>query len=481
MTNKFDRTSQDISINENGRNNANYLLERSSLFGANDNETMDEDNNSCNKSIDENELEMTKGMPLRTSNKTKLNINKKNLNILNNHLDFNVYDDDYDKTKFNDVEDNDNADHNLFSSIINQNQNDSTLLIKGVDNLCSMSSNRFSWLIYNKISENIKISFCVSPLSLYIMLACLYLCSKNQTEINLKNMCGFPDKNILYEGLHELFETKKNVLVLVNILFINSSIQINPVYSKYISNVLMIDTINNNLVKSKIDNINIWFDDFIHPKSNNISKNIITKDMLYNKTSQSINFICIKSNKYKNKNNIIINKQFNGYNGYNRIVPMIQKFDISVYYYEDSMVRAIETKYDSNYNIGFIMSKNTDNSKYNITIKYIDEIIKNYDGIVIEEIMVPKFKHENKYQFKNLLNTIGIFDVTELYELCEKNINLDNIIQYCNFTLSDILRVEQYNINFKKERSVRFIADKPFTYYIRNNIKNNYILIGSFT
>jgi hypothetical protein len=409
---------------------------------------------------------MEVGMPLRG-----MSNNKKDDNIhINKHLDFDVYIDDNTKDNQYEIEYNDpfskNNTNTFFSDI---NETTSFKSTSNPETICTPGINELNWKIFRLLQNNAKLSFCVSPFCLNSLLGCLYICSKQYTEKILNNYCLYPKKEIVNEGLFNIFSQSKNYMT--NILFFDSTIKINPIYANYINKITILDKIND--LDNKINKVNGWL-----YKTHGINNAIEYKHFISNYQYDIIgyNFINIKPDM-----NLLFNKKDTQMQLFKTIkqrdVPMMVSYNASVEYFEDVNNQIIEINASNNLIIGFILPKQI--SIPLIDNNYIETIYENLRPQTLDELFLPKFKHTNQYFFRNLLESTGlnIFDNCNLNEITNKQLKINNIIQICTFTLTESNKQTQ---SHRTPNRVSFIADHPFIYYVKLSNNNCIILTGIF-
>jgi len=250
---------------------------------------------------------------------------------------------------------------------------------------------------------------------------------------------------------------------------------VNSVYHNYISKVAIVDSFS----PEKCKKINSW----ISKLTSGQMSSVIEPKSINNCHCLGVNITYIKPNwKYKFNKEDTIPQQFKGLR--QRNVPLMRIFDKFVNYYEDNINQAVELDYsDGKYAVGFILPKEI--VVPNINSKYINNIIDNYKTTIVSTIAIPKFKHQNKFRLKSLLNKSGlsgIFEKLTIYELIDSNsLKLNDIIH--NVTV--ILCEGTSTANNNNEKSGRggmnaFIADHPFMYYVRQKQSNTILLSGLF-
>lgn len=416
--------------------------------------------------------DMEVGMPLRG-----MSINRKDENInINKHLDFDVYDNDNIKDNHQyEIEYNDPFDKSNTKSFFSDITETTSKLLPfnsevNPEIVCSSGINELNWKIFRILQNNAKLSFCVSPFCLDSLLSCLYICSKQNTEKLLNTYCSFPKKEIVNDGLFNIFSQSKNYMT--NILFFDPNIKINPIYANYINKVTVLDKMND--LNNKINKVNGWLDQTLGV-NNAVNYNHFVSNQQYDMLGYNV--ISIKP-----ELQLLFNKKDTQMQLFKTIkqrnVPMMVSYNATVGYFEDSKNQIIEIPASNNLLIGFILPKQVivpliDNN-------YINTITENLKTQTLEELSLPKFKHTNQYYFKNLLESTGlhIFNNCNLSEITNKQLKINNIIQNCTFILTEGNKVNGQS--HRSQNPISFIADHPFIYYVKLSNNNTIILTGLF-
>jgi len=414
--------------------------------------------------------DMEVGMPLRgmSNNKKDDNIN------INKHLDFEVYDEKKDNHHY-EIEYNDPFDTNNKTTFFSDITETTSKLLPfnsevNPEILCSSGINELNWKIFRILQNDMKLSYCVSPFCLDSLLGCLYICSKQNTEKILSTYCSFPKKEIVNDGLFNIFSQSKNYMT--NILFFDPNIKINPIYANYINKTTVLDKIND--LNNKINKVNGWLGQTLGI-NNAIHYNHFVSDYQYDMIGYNVVYI-------KPELNLLFHKKDTQMQLFKtikqRTVPMMSSYNATVAYFEDSTHQMIEIAASNNLLIGFVLPKQIivpliDNN-------YINKISENLKPQTLEELSLPKFKHTNQYYFKNLLESTGlqIFNNCNLNEITNKQLKINNIIQNCTFILTEGSKPNTQS--HRTQSPISFIADHPFIYYVKLSNNNTIILTGLF-
>ena len=459
-----------------------FMLEREEIFGMNTRGDTDEKrymkkkiNNSRTGEITGEMFqvsELEQGMPLRGS---AINNKRTDSHFVNKYLDFNIFD----KTENDfEIEYNDPmkgsisqySDIGHTTKLLPFNHESSPIVI------CSHGINNFSWMLFTMMKNHFGTGFCISPFCLYTLLSSLYICSKNRTEDELRSCCSFPDKNIVFDGLFKIYARTNNINnKLNNILLLNPKIKINPVYLKYISNVVTIDKIDD--IRHKCNSINNW----VNKITDNNTQHLLTEDVLANVQGLAINVSYFKPELKCN-----FEKKNTGYRQFKSIkprnVPMMISYDNVVKYYEDDVNQVIEIDSKGNCRLGIVLPKEI--AMPSINYKYFDSFSDSFHEATMDIIGLPKFKQQNKLKLKSLLAQAGLEDIfrqMDLKELLDKQFKLDNIIHSATFILSEGSENNKRKQEGHRGTSAReFIADHPFIYYLRNKETETIFLTGIF-
>lgn len=156
-------------------------------------------------------------------------------------------------------------------------------------------------------------------------------------------------------------------------------------------------------------------------------------------------------------------------------------------YYEDTKIKLVEILMeDEAYSLGiilpvsYIQATNTDYTINNLpymTKSYLQECINNmaYTQLYLS---IPKFKHIKNVNVMPILNKMGIeIDLTSINE----NARLDNIACQTIFIVGDsITNDSKLDDKMIDDAKIKFIANHPFVYYLRNIQSNLIVAIGDY-
>lgn len=406
--------------------------------------------------------EMEKGMPVRSvSNKYFDNTNH------NPHLDFDIYDNpEISKTNISYFDS-----PNINFSNINENENKLLLPIPNHETKFSNASNIFTFDFLLKFTQNLKQkkTIILSPINLYQIFSAIYVCSKNKTEIDLRQYFSFDDKQEIYDILYKI----NNILSFKqkNIICINASTTLNDNYTNLLNNIVSIVKIKNYDEQSTIINSiakNISSNQIINPMSNSILKNssLLLFDLSYIKIIWNSAKFSITQDKFYNSTNI------------KKIITMTAT-DTVCQYYEDSKNQIIELDINqNNFSFGIVLPKKI----YDDPIITVEQF-SNYTSQLMKckiNIKMPKFKIANKFKIENLFKKYGLVcdvDISELILSNKQNFKITDIMHNAAIVVDE----SNYNNNDNaKKVNASFNANHPFLYYVKYTPLNLILFIGQY-
>jgi hypothetical protein len=316
--------------------------------------------------------------------------------------------------------------------------------------------------IINLINEN----RVFLPYNILIFINLLYISSTKDTETTLKNYFNFPGKDVLFKGFIQIqkYISKSDYLNLNNFIFINNKYEVNTNFINYIKNLANCYFINIDNYKNETKKINSM-----------LNKNIFNEGHIKN-----LNMILLTVGNF----NSIWNSPFeiiqnNFYSKTKRIENMLYSKNKNCNYYEDDNMQLIELfMHDNLFVFGIILGSNT---LPILNDQDFSKQIKNCKYGIIEEIMFPKFSIKSKIRISSLLQKTGLdslFTNLDISEFIKDPINLSDFLQNITIDINEKYIQTAKHSDFKI--NTKFIANKPFLYYLRCLATDTIIISGQY-
>jgi hypothetical protein len=431
------------------------------------------------------DTEPSKGMPLRpecTFNRT--------IYDNNDHLDFNLYDIDIDKTKtkMNTIQYNDPDNTELCS--INKTSYTLTDNIT-TEKVCIDSINAITFRLYNTIVKKDILS-CINGLGIYLGFLSLYYGSTGNTEIELKSFFNFVGRKKTYECINNLIKyIAKDIYLQATFrtyILYDSEMKISSRYKKKSIMVPLISINSNNKNNKNIELEKNRINSLIYNETGSI--NLMSSNTL-NKVELSVLCVIRINPIWSIKPNLTTGKFMNE-------PTIFMNFkDCNIGYYEECNgddIKILEIPMEGNKMVfGIILCKNPDLiDDTNDTNDTLESKYKNIKLFNIHNLSIPKIVKRTKMRLNTTLKTCGLnacFLQTELPDIFP-NIDDDNgisdVLQYCDLILDEKysnikLKNKNKNKNNVKNKIKSIIINDNFIYYVRYIPENLIICTGKVT
>ena len=474
------RTDDEIAINQGRRNNQTnvdrIMLERSMTSHSFDNESQSSESDDnyvgeiTGETINESDI-FDKGMPLRsnfTIKQSKYDDNPYN--------DFDLHRKEHKKKKtLNTVgyldSSSDYAGLDEAMKSITKGSDPYEICISDLNSTtCWMHSNMF------KISQD---SFVMNGFGLFSGFGILYLISRGNTELELKNYFNFQDKKHLNAGLLTIRDSLnqfRDQIVMDSYIINDKNIPNNTQTAKKLKSLIFSVMINRDYPDQEAQRVNHII--------NTVSrmKNVISASTL-SKSDISLISVCLIDPIWAYKIDNIIKGRFRGSEEIktNSIMTMdfIRFMGKTFDYYEDAEKQVIEIPmFGEVYCIGMILTKtdniiNTDLKTLGISINYLRPT-------VLDEVMIPMINKRYKTRLNGTLQKTGlniVFSEQEMAGLYPEGGSLNDVIQYIDIMFGT--RCGKKKCENKGYRTTRkFIANRSFEFYLRNCETNCILAMG---
>jgi serpin B len=306
------------------------------------------------------------------------------------------------------------------------------------------------------------------------LLAILYGGSDGETKKILEDIIKL-DKS----SINQLLQLAKNMS--------NESYkQVNIILSDHIKKSDYIDSIKSickmDKLSGNVDKIN----EFIEKYTNGLIKNCIENGGGFIEMILA-NVIYFKSDwQHKFEKHMTLDKTFHGTNG-DRIVKMMKQTE-DFKYAQSPQYQLLEMDYADNvYSMGLVLPASHDD----LSLNY-QSLVGLLNNMSVENVHVelPKFTMKVKTNFNNMINSIGL---GELYEklIVPKISDVDQYVQ--NTEQKIVIKVDEdgtelaivtsmitFNCISPAKKSINFICDRQFLFYIRNKLNNVIVCLGRY-
>ena len=465
-----DRNLLDIQLKK-GLNNTNLdridiereEFMRNSLLE--DNDSRDENFGSITNSRFENDLE--RGMPFRPSVNIRKNIHEQNIHpeyLLRKSREpvksMKPFDPHASGPGFADI----NTDTKLTSST-------------KVDFMCSDNINSLSMFFVKNLFKILVSPFVISSIDIYRIFAALYIGSKGNTEIELKNYFEFPRRELLLENfsqiLNNLEMNEKHFKSGACILF-DQELSINPSFCKYIDNLTKVRKINLNSLQSETNSINDIITQITHPE---MKKSITSQNL------ENLN-VLLMTYSYMNPTLLINDYQFGqgkflsifgGETLVNYVQAKNQLFGFSQHEGMEILELCCE---QSELMFGMIKLEQPE-----INFKKIDLInaVKKLKPVYFKLIQFPLIHIQTKLKLKNVFKKSDlqtIFLDLNCPELLSDETKLDEVLQNSEINIEPKFKKVKSLNEYKSEKT--YVLNRSFIYYLRLRKTNTFVSIGIF-
>jgi serine protease inhibitor len=425
------------------------------------------------------------GMPVRSSYNPK-----KPMYDANKYLDFNVY---HNKPKSKKLEYNESGNYASFAEIsssmiqMTQQVNPTNILSNNIENLGS----RLFESILESLPEN---NFCVFTYGLYSLFAILYLSSDNITQNETQKFFELPPKKILTSSLNKLnreinllsqkFKSKKSSINIKNLLIIGNNIPYNADYINKNGEYYTFARVNiQEPVKEAIKLSHI-----INKLMDTEMRNPITPPNIENLQIMLMTIAVIRpiwNFPFDKKAKSL----FYGYDDERKQDYLVSNGNV-YRYFEDNEHQLIELEcgYSNDRNgtgekgliFGILLHKKAQTKEPNHKIHFYLEHMK---PTILEEVRIPIFTQNLKFRYNGTLKNMGLNTVF-------KQITANNLFPNCRPMIHDVIQnvkiiVSESSNNYVHNKKgapsmSKFLANKPFFYYIRLADTNTILMDGLY-
>lgn len=438
------------------------------------------DNNSQYSQVGEitgnrqNGNDMDRGMPMRAQYSIK-----KSSYDENKYIDFNLLSQKSEnKAKSKKIQYNESnnycsfADVNASATTLTTQIDPLYIVNNSIDKLGNSLNEYFQSVLPNK-------NYLVNTIGLYTLFGSLYLASENVTQNEVGKFFNYPQKDMLHKILNKIFATLDNDTEIINIknfMIVDKKIPYNPGFVEVIKPFCIFSQVNIDDPVKESHKLNYIIDNILQSKMRNttVASNLDKLQLMF-MTVATIHPIWTFSFEK------VVKSNFSGATQ-DRQGDFLLSFSRSYLYCEDNDNQMIEFKCGRRGEIGFgiILPKK---SQKMVTNENIRMYITHAKQTIIDEIKIPVFSQNLKLRYNNTLKKLGLNSVfLQVFaeDLFPQKVQLHDVIQNVKIIVDNSSFGSKEN-NRGERSMIRFVANKPFTYYVRLAPTDTIILNGCYT
>jgi serine protease inhibitor len=415
------------------------------------------------------------GMPLRSQTNFRRNDETDLEESFNKRLDFSIFDEEQDtntkgEISYFDPSNGTDYDFNNFG------KEESTTKLNPLQ-ISANIMNDYGFFINENFRGLMTDNNCIMVHSIVQILESLYLGSKGNSSNDLKNYLNFVDKETIYNGSTKNIDyiKRSQCYDFRNIILLDKSVPINSRFIEYVSPLVLCFTVNKGDAISESQKLN----KYVNSMFNNVLGQLYKPEHIQNIDVSCLSVGIIRTI-WKTQFDKVITGIFNGKS--HRPSPLMLSVGRTFPYYEDNNLQMIEMDlYDNSLTMGFILPKSIGKlPKLNYKdYKIYSESMK---PCVLDEVVIPQFKIQSKLRIANVLVKTGLqnlFTKLEVPELLGKQSKLTDFVQNI-IVLVDQVAKPSDNKQSTTKSGKKFLANRPFYYYVKLLQSNSIILIGQY-
>lgn len=426
--------------------------------------------------------DMLMGMPFRSSySNSNVKKNDDYEKMLKTRNDFEVFDpvdsDELDN-KIDGIGGSGSGNMGVFE---NNNNNNNSIKDKQIYQNIDYLIGDYMWYFYPRAAKYMRNSCVLNLSSLISLFGVIFLGSKNDTAIELRNYFNFYDKNSIYSSLKRLSMYLNNSEMRIGNYLIYSDKMIpdtNDQFLKYIGNLNILNMINKN--------------DVSYQALNNM---LMTKYKLDSSPFRIEHFMKIKLSLmsfgyYEPQWNFCLNKLMKG-NFYGTKKTPEQKIYFVAEnqyfpYHEDEMFQIIELPTQNKTAFGII--KPLEGNIGQLDFETVSLLVNNLKPVYMREVVFPEVEIETKLRYNDLLKLSGLekifeeLEFTELTGMSSTPLQVFDVIQnfHIKFTRTCIKPHKLPVPENVRKTNINFICNKSFIFYVRDPRTNIFFLCGHY-
>jgi len=350
-----------------------------------------------------------------------------------------------------------------------------------IESLCNDNINNLSVFFVKNLVKIVGSPFVISTIDIYNIFAALYISSKGNTEIELKNYFEFPRRDLFVEGYANILQDLENNSEQIKngscILF-NSDLSINPEICSHFSKLSKVRKIN----KSNQSNIS----EEVKMINNIISQLVMNPDMKKSVSSSCIADINVLLLTYAFMNpTLLLNNvqmqigRFESVFGGNVNVKYLIASDQIFGYTELQEMKILEICCDNSLVMfGIILLKG---EGVNFNRNELNSAIKRIKPVLFNQVRFPLFNIKTKLKLKNVFKKTDlqtIFLDLNCPELFQDETKIDDVLHNCEIKIDGKTKKVKSSTSYKSDKT--FIVDRSFIFYTRLRKSSTLFSIGYF-
>ena len=344
--------------------------------------------------------------------------------------------------------------------------------------VCSKGIESLGFFLLNNMIPIIDQSFVINSIGLYNIFGALYMASKGNTEVELKNYFSYPKRDTLYKGLAEMTDglesISKHIKFGCYILFSNR-FAYNTKFYDFIRVLTDIKRVNSD----NLENESMLINKLINRMMERPMKNMVTPDNL-NKMDIILLNSSVITPIWKQKFDYVDERVFKSSHG-NMRCEYMTSVGKTHGYYEDSKIQIVELCCAGDkLTMGIIIAKELEIPKLNE--ERIHFYIQHLKPTILDEVSIPMFKTQTKLRYTNILKKTElktVFMDLDIPEFISDGCKLDDVIQNIEIIISNkSINNNEVNRGYRTIR--KFVASTSFIYYFRYAPTNTIITLGIY-
>lgn len=351
--------------------------------------------------------------------------------------------------------------------------------------ICISNVNSTTCWLHSNMYVCSKEDYVVNGFGLFSSFGVIYMISRGNTELELKNYFNFQDKKHLNAGLltvRDDLNRHRDQIVIDNYLINDKNTPNKIDVAKKLKSLIFNVVINRDLADHEAERVNKII--------NTVSgmRDVVSPGTLgrSNRGRSTISLVLVaRLNpiwKYEIEN--IVKARFRGNHNPdnipgNDIVDFIRFLGKTFDHYEDPERQVIEIPMHGDvFAVGMILSKiNTTGST---DLKCINTSINYLKPTVMDEVLIPVIQRRFKTRLNKTLQKTGlnvVFSEQEMIGMFPEGGSFDDCVQYVDINFGS--RSSKKNCNNRGYRTTRkFIANREFEFYLRNTKTNCIMMMG---
>jgi serine protease inhibitor len=345
--------------------------------------------------------------------------------------------------------------------------------------ICISNVNSTTCWLHSNMYVCSKEDYVVNGFGLFSSFGVIYMISKGNTELELKNYFDFQDKKHLNAGLLTLRDDlnhHRDQIVIDNYLINDKRTPSKIDVAKKLKSLIFNVVINRDYADHEAERVNKII--------NTVSgmKDVVSSETL-SRSNISLVLVARLNPIWKYEIENIVKARFRGnYDAMNSdsdIIDFIRFLGKTFDHYEDAEKQVIEIPMHGDvFAVGMILSKV--NTTRSTDLKCINTSINYLKPTVMDEVLIPVIQRRFKTRLNKTLQKTGlnmVFSQQEMIGMFPEGGSFDDCIQYVDIKFGT--RSSKKNCNNRGYRTTRkFIANREFEFYLRNTKTNCIMMMG---